>query len=124
MNAQEEPMIIAVDFDDTLFQYVPPPPGVQDYSGRPGSIGLPNLQLLQELRIARISGTKLILWTCREGAALDEAVAACRSYGLEFDSVNQNLPHMCPEGQWPDSRKVVADLYLDDKACKIHGVWG
>lgn len=117
-------MIIATDFDDTLFQYVPAPEGTLDYSGRPGSIGLPNLPLIQFLIIRREDGDKLILWTCREGKALHEAVEACRSQGLEFDAVNANLPHMCPEGQWPDSRKVKADLYLDDKGCKIHGVWG
>ena len=42
-------MIIAVDFDDTLFQYVPAPEGTLDYSGRPGSIGQPNMDLIEHL---------------------------------------------------------------------------
>lgn len=113
------PVIIAVDFDGTLFQYVPAPEGTEDYSGRPGSIGRPNTPLITVLRTARKDGDKLILWTCREGKALQEAVDACREQGLEFDAVNANLPGMCPEGQWPDSRKIKADLYLDDKAVKV-----
>lgn len=112
-------MIIAVDFDDTLFQYVPAPEGTTDYSGRPGSIGKPHHALIQYLRNRRRDGDKLILWTCREGKALQEAVDACMVQGLQFDAVNANLPHMCPEGQWPDSRKVKADLYIDDKALKV-----
>lgn len=112
-------MIIAVDFDDTLFQYVPAPEGTMDYSGRPGSIGKPNYGLIEGLRQRREVGDKLILWTCREGKALQEAVDACFAEGLEFDAVNANLPHMCPEGQWPDSRKIKADVYLDDKAMKV-----
>ena len=112
-------MIIAVDFYDTLFQYVTAPEGTLDYSGRPGSIGRPNMALIPLLRTARKDGDQIILWTCREGKALQEAVDACKAHGLEFDAVNQNLPHMCPEGTWPDSRKIKADLYLDDKAVKV-----
>lgn len=112
-------MIIAIDFDDTLFQYVPAPEGVQDYSGRPGSIGKPNYPVLFRAKQRRASGDQLILWTCREDKALAEAVEICRLHGLEFDAVNQNLPSMCPEGQWPDSRKIKADEYWDDKAVRI-----
>lgn len=112
-------MIIAVDFDDTLFQYVPPPPGTEDYSGRPGSIGRPNHNLIKFLRLRRADGDKLVLWTCREGIALEEAVAVCRKFDLHFDAVNANLPGTCPKGQWPDSRKIKADLYLDDKAVRV-----
>ena len=113
------PMIIAVDFDDTLFQYVPAPEGTTDYSGRPGSIGKPHYTLIQFLKNRRKDRDKLILWTCREGKALQDAVDACMAQGLQFDAVNANLPYMCPEGLWPDSRKVKADLYIDDKALKV-----
>lgn len=112
-------MIIAIDFDDTLFAYVPAPPGTTDYSGRPGSIGAPNHSILFQAKQRKASGDQLILWTCREGKALDEAVEICRLHGLEFDAVNANLPGMSPEGIWPDSRKVKADEYWDDKAVRI-----
>ena len=116
-------MIIAIDFDDTLFAYVPAPPGIPDYSGRPGSIGAPNHAILFQAKQRKAAGDQLILWTCREGDALTEAVEICRLHGLEFDAVNQNLPGRCRSGAWPDSRKVHADEYWDDKSVKIQGFW-
>jgi hypothetical protein len=49
----------------------------------------------------------------REGELLDEAVEWCRSHGLTFDAVNDNLPEVKARyGNNP--RKVHADYYLDD----------
>lgn len=59
-------------------------------------------------------GDKLILWTCREGALLDEAVLWCLNRGLKFDAVNDNLPEDI-EKYGNNCRKVNADVYLDDK---------
>lgn len=109
-------MIIAIDFDDTLFRYVPAPEGMRDFSGRSDSIGEPIWEWIHWAKNQRICGHRLILWTCREGLALRHALAACEAVGLTFDAVNANLPEMCEPGQWPDSRKVKADLYVDDKA--------
>lgn len=53
---------IAVDFDGTLC-----------YSCWPGT-GKPNKELIDELIICRKKGNKLILWTCREGEALQIAI--------------------------------------------------
>ena len=111
-------MIIAIDFDDTLFQYVPPADGSPDYSGRPGSIGRPNEALIPLLRTARKDGDQIILWTCREGKALQEAVDACKAHGLEFDAVNDNLEEL-KQLYGNNSRKISADLYIDDKALKV-----
>lgn len=104
-------MIIAVDFDDTLFAY--------DHRAR--AIGLPNLELIEAMKLARTSGHKVILWTCREGKALGEAVAACRNHGLTFDAVNENVQTEV-SSQWPDSRKVYADSYIDDRAVRCDWV--
>ncbi len=111
-------MIIAVDFDDTLFRYVPPRDGSIDYSGRADSIGEPIHKWINWCHDQKIQGHQLILWTCREGLALEHAVAACRSVGLEFDAVNANLRRPGEDAYWPDCRKVKADLYLDDKAAE------
>jgi len=90
-----------------------------DYSGRPGSIGEPIHEVLFRAKQRKAAGDQLILWTCREGKALSEAVEICRLHGLTFDAVNQNLPGRCRTGAWPDSRKVHADEYWDDKAVRI-----
>lgn len=96
-------MVIAVDFDGCLCE-----------NAWPG-IGAPNEQLISWLIH---SNCRLILWTCREGAALAEAVAWCAEHGLHFDAVNANLPDWI-EKYGNDCRKVGADIYLDDKAVTI-----
>lgn len=104
-----EIQVIACDFDDTIGEYVN---GVLEIK----SMAISVLTELQR------NGVEIILWTCRKGDTLREAVEACRAAGLEFDAVNENAPrHMQrwleahPEdvGQ-PQSPKVYADLYLDD----------
>lgn len=96
-------MIIAVDFDGTLC--------VESYP----EIGAPNLKLIRMLRKKQELGDKLILWTCRAGNKLDEAVEWCRMQGLYFDAVNDNLPEMV-ELWGNNSRKITADIYIDDKS--------
>lgn len=98
--------IIAVDFDGCLCGNAWP------------EIGEPNKALIGSLRDSAARGDKLILWTCREGEQLARAVEWCKAQGLEFDAVNANLPEMnALYGN--DSRKIGADLYLDDKARMI-----
>lgn len=92
--------IIAVDFDGTL-----------SLETRYPYIGKPNLKLFHYLLKAQRKGIGVVLWTCREGKELKEAIDWCRENGLEFDSVNENPSYVSFR-----SRKVVADLYIDDKA--------
>lgn len=95
--------IYAVDFDGTLCR-----------AAFPG-IGEPNTVLISHLIKRRKQGDKLILWTCRIGERLQEAVEWCRGHGLEFDAVNGNLPETI-EKWGGESRKIYADVYLDDQA--------
>lgn len=96
-------MIIAVDFDGTLCD--------EEYPG----IGLPHMDLIKALICEREQGHKLILWTCREGKFLDEAVNWCKSNGLGFDAINDNLEE--EKQRWGNNpRKVAADIYIDDRA--------
>ena len=78
-NMEKKIEIIAVDFDGTLCSECYP------------AIGMPNLPLFALLKGARRQGKKVILWTCRCGDLLEEAVAWCRMFGLEFDAVNENV---------------------------------
>lgn len=95
--------VYAVDFDGTLCESIYP------------GIGAPNMGLILHLIKRRNQGNKVILWTCRCGQQLTDAVEFCRKYGLEFDSVNENLPELMKI--WGnDPRKVAADVYIDDKA--------
>ena len=94
--------IYAVDFDGTLCD-----------SNYP-ELGEPIQSVIDFCIRKQAEGHKLILWTCRCGKYLDEAVAWCKEQGLVFDAVNENLPEMI-ELFDNDCRKVFADYYIDDK---------
>lgn len=94
--------IIAVDFDGTLCR--------DCYPG----IGEANERLIRRLKELRAQGDRLILWTCRNGKQLEEALFFCMMRGLVFDAVNENLPEIIEEFGG-DSRKILADLYIDDR---------
>jgi hypothetical protein len=92
-----------VDFDGTIVK--------DNYP----EIGEPNLQMIAVLKNLSKMGVKLILWTCRDNDLAQEAVEFCKSYGLEFNAVNENvIESKTLTGN--DNRKVYADLYIDDKA--------
>ncbi|MBN1387809.1 MAG: hypothetical protein JW965_05135 [Bacteroidales bacterium] len=92
---------IAVDFDGTLVEHAYPK------IGKDILFGFETLKELQK------HGALLILWTIRAGQELDEAVEYCRNKGIEFYAVNKNYP----EEEFDDSvsRKINADVYIDDK---------
>ena len=98
--------IIAVDFDGCLCTNAWP------------DIGQPNRQLIRMLKTARAKGNKIILWTCREGKLLQDAVKWCERQGLRFDALNENLPEM-KALYGNNCRKIGADVYIDDKAMRV-----
>ncbi|MDR1561689.1 MAG: hypothetical protein LBS54_01210 [Dysgonamonadaceae bacterium] len=104
-------MIIAVDFDGTIVEHQYPDIGRQI----PFAINVLK-KLQQEER------HQLILWTVREGELLERALDYCEQQGLKFYAVNCNYPEeIFEEGM---SRKINADLYIDDKNCGGIPDWG
>lgn len=95
-------MVYAVDFDGTLC--------VNEFP----DIGAPRHEIIEFIKNRRAGGDRIILWTCRSGRTLDEAVAWCASMGLEFDAVNDNLADNIALHN-NNSRKVSADFYIDDR---------
>ena len=96
-------MVFAVDFDGTL-----------SFGQWPG-VGEANRELITFLMKRKSMGDKMILWTCRENKELETAVLWCKEQGLEFDSINDNLPEIV-EQYGSNSRKISCDYYIDDKA--------
>ena len=95
--------IIAVDFDGTLC------------SNKYPEIGEPNGVLINYLNHQKTGGdVKVILWTCRVGDRLTEAVEWSKEQGLTFDEVNKNIPEII-EDFGSDSRKIFAHQYIDDR---------
>lgn len=95
-------LIIGVDFDGTLCKSIWP------------GLGPPNDKLIEKLLTLQADGARLILWTCREGKQLDDALAWCKGHGLIFDAVNDNLQEI-KELYIGNSRKIFCDYYIDDK---------
>lgn len=94
--------IYAIDFDGTLTRH-----------SRYPQIGEANTEFIAWLKSQQAEGAKLVLWTCRTGRLLDEAVKFCESFKLRFDAVNDNLPEI-KEKFGENPRKVFAHLYIDD----------
>ena len=92
---------IAVDFDGTIVEH--------EFPG----IGKEKLFAFQTLKELEKLGARLILWTFRVGKELDEAVVYCRNNGIEFYAINKNYPEELFDETV--SRKVDADIYIDDK---------
>ena len=98
-----KPETFAVDFDGTLCMNMWP------------EIGEPIYDMINWVKQLRDDGHKIILWTCRCGMSLVEAIVWCAEHGLFFDAVNDNLDEHKREFGG-NSRKVNADYYIDDKA--------
>jgi hydroxymethylpyrimidine pyrophosphatase-like HAD family hydrolase len=103
-------LILAIDFDGTIVEHRYPE------IGRERPFAFDTLKRLQK------KGFRLILWTHRSGELLSEAVEYCRKNGLEFYAVNKNFP----EEKWDseESRKINADLYIDDRNLGGLPSWG
>lgn len=91
------PKIIAVDYDGTL-----------------EAGGAMNSALIARLRAEQMNGSVVILWTCREGKKLHEAVTNLARAGFTPNCVNRNCKSAV-QLMGHDSRKVFADVYIDDK---------
>lgn len=101
-------MVIAVDFDGTLVEN-------GDYPLARNPI-IKNIQYIKKMKS---EGHKIILWTCREKESLENAIKFCDYYGIELDAVNENIDVDAKIKTYGyNSRKVYADIYIDDKVMK------
>ena len=105
-------MVIAVDFDGTIVEHKYP------LIGKEIPFAIETLRKLREER------HKLILWTVREGRLLEEAISFCREQGLEFYAVNRDYPEEEKGQNNHFSRKLKADLFIDDRNLGGLPDWG
>ena len=103
-------MVIAVDFDGTIVEHRYP------------AIGQEKLFAFETPKALQKTRHLLIMWTFRSGKELDEAVEYCRKNELEFYAINKSFP----EEVFDDSisRKVNADLFIDDRNVGGFIGWG
>ena len=105
-------MNIAVDFDGTIVTNMYP------------EIGKEIPFATQTLKMLAKEGHMLILWTCREAELLDEAVEWCRERGVEFYAINRDFPEEDMNTNVNFSRKIKADLFIDDRNVGGLPDWG
>jgi len=105
-------MTIAVDFDGTIVE------------NRYPEIGQEIPFAIDTLKMLISDRHRLILWTAREGKLLDEAVLWCQERGVEFYAINRDYPEETTGNNPYFSRKLKADLFIDDR--NIGGLpdWG
>jgi len=94
-------LTLAIDFDGTIVEHAYP------------EIGEVKIFAFETLKELQKNNCKLILWTFRSGKELEEAVEFCKNNGIEFDAINSNYPG--EELTTEVSRKINADIYIDDK---------
>jgi len=103
-------LTIAVDFDGTIVE------------NRFPDIGKPLLFAFESLQKLHEEGHRLILWTYRTGEKLEDAIAFCEKNGLKFYAVNCSYPE--EEFDQSISRKILADIYIDDRNFGGMKGWG
>ncbi|MCH4821703.1 hydrolase [Gramella lutea] len=103
-------LTLAVDFDGTIVE------------NRFPDIGKPILFAFESLKKLQDEGHRLILWTYRHGEHLEDAVNFCEKNGLKFYAVNKSYP----EEEFDDtiSRKILADIFIDDRNLGGMKGWG
>ena len=90
-------MVIAIDFDGCITEK-----NIFPEIGKAREHAFEAIRHFQEL------GHKCILWTCRYGQSLIEAINWLSKNNVKMDAYNENLYPL-------QSRKIVADIYIDDK---------
>ena len=101
-------MIYAIDFDGTIVENEYP------------EIGPLIPRAKQLIQAIKEHGDTFILWTCRVGDELAEAVKFLEDAGIPPDYVNENTPGMI-KAFGNDCRKVFADVYIDDRSWLVLG---
>ena len=109
MNLKQS-LIIAVDFDGTIVEDAYP------------AVGKPKLFAFDTLKKLQNEGHRLILWTYRSGKKLEEAVKFCESNGISFYAVNAS--YQDEEFDYETSRKIHADIFIDDRNVGGFIGWG
>lgn len=99
-------MIIAVDFDGTLVDHKFPDIGAL----KPGA--------KEALAAFKKAGHKIAIWTCRSGEQERAVRVFLNENDIPFDTVNSPAP-----GADLGTRKIYADVYIDDKGFRFEDNW-
>lgn len=103
-------MTIAIDFDGVISNYT----GWKGVPTLPGPI--PGAR--ESIKFLRAAGNKIIVHTCRSD--IDAVKHYLDEYMIEYDYINFNPDN---ESLFLNDKKILADLYIDDRAIHFNGSW-
>ncbi len=106
----KETLTIAIDFDGTIVENAYP------------KIGKPILFAFETIKKLQENRHRAILRTYRRGKELEQAVAFCEKHGITFYAVNMSFPEEDYDTSY--SRKINADLFIDDRNIGGMKSWG
>lgn len=89
--------VIAIDFDGTITEPSPYP--------ITGAVRPKAIEVIKKLQ----NKYTCVLWTCRCGSDLVEAINILKIWGIKFKHINESP-------SFTSGRKIHADVYIDDKA--------
>lgn len=96
-------MIIAIDFDGTIVDDEYPAIGTMKQGAK------------EAINQFYDDGCTIIIWTCRTGKALQAAKDWLAKEGIKYNQINKSCPLNIAKFGGVDTRKIYADLYIDDK---------
>lgn len=97
---EEEKLIIAIDFDDTIHPYTQKFEN-EDYQER-----------INFLKDCKTLGAYLVLWTASSSERYPLIWDYCKKHGIEIDSINTNPIPL----NYGNNGKIFANIYIDDRA--------
>ena len=110
----KEIKVIAIDFDGTII-----PKGLYPNVGEPLPFAIETIHGLMSFDKSKC---KIVLWSCRDKDsdpnAYNNMIKFCEKHGLVFDAINDNIEEFKAAGV--KSRKIIADLYIDDNSIPIN----
>lgn len=105
----KDKLIMAINFDGTIATTQYP------------FIEKANERLIAFLKAWQESGNIVILNTCRHDEELMDACSYMyENYNFLFDYVNENVPEIIEK--YGDTRKIAADIYVDDKFVNLTAI--
>lgn len=96
-------MIIAIDFDGTI---------VEDRYPEIGKLIGGAREVINKLYD---EGYEIIIWSCRARVGKARAIEFLAKNGIKYHRFNESSPANLKQYNNVDTRKVYADLYIDDK---------
>lgn len=96
-------MIVAIDFDGTI---------VEDRYPEIGKLIDGAREVINKLYD---EGYEIIIWSCRARVGKARAIEFLAKNGIKYHRFNESSPANLKQYNNVDTRKVYADLYIDDK---------